>query len=504
MKKSLLILSILLISAITFKVTAQTLPAGFVKTTMVTGLNYPVAFDFAPDGRYFITQKGGNSAGSCANGKILVYSPAGALIGTFYDLTDSVNCDFERGLLGICLDPNFATNHYVYVYYVHIWGAANALRVLRFTEVSNVGTMPTILLNIDLNPYTVAGNHVGGNLHFRPSDPNRLYVSIGDLAWHQGDSVLNYANKLNKPFGKNLRINSDGTIPTSNPYYDDGNPATGNDDRIWSWGHRNPFDFCFSPISDTMYTSENGWNAYDEVNVIVKGKNYGWAACEGNFIVTTSGATTTPCANANYVNPITTWSAPLGGLTGIVYYSGSVIPALDNHLLVADNDYGRVYDVTLGNAPSYNTATSNVLWADLTATGGLTTLKEGSDGCIYAMKGGYTTNGQIYRICPIGLGAGSTEAVENLIGQNYPNPTSGMSQIDYTVSQTSSVLIELYDVTGRKVKTILDAIGISAGKHTVEITDLEKYAQGSYFFKMDVKQAGKVVFSETKKMMIAK
>ncbi|MGZ4034498.1 MAG: PQQ-dependent sugar dehydrogenase, partial [Bacteroidia bacterium] len=204
MKKIILIFSILLISAFTFKVKAQTLPAGYVKTTMVTGLNYPVAFDFAPDGRYFITQKGGNMAGSCANAKILVYSAAGALLSTFIDMTDSVNCDFERGLLGICLDPNFTTNHYVYAYYVHELGSANALRVIRFTEVANVATMGTILLNIDLNPYTVAGNHVGGNVHFRPSDPNRIYISIGDLAYHQGDSVINYANKLNKPFGKNL------------------------------------------------------------------------------------------------------------------------------------------------------------------------------------------------------------------------------------------------------------------------------------------------------------
>ena len=504
MKKIILILSILFFSVVTFKTTAQTLPAGYVKTTMVTGLAYPVAFDFTPDGRYLITLKGGNAAGACANGKIMTYSSAGTLLSTFYDLTDSVNCDFERGLLGICIDPNFTTNHYVYAYYVHKWLTANSLRVIRFTEVANVGTSPTVILNIDLNPYTVAGNHVGGNVHFRPSDPNRLYVSIGDLAFHQGDSVLNYANKLNKPFGKNLRINSDGTIPTSNPYYDDGDPATGNDDRIWTWGHRNPFDFCFSPVSDSMYTSENGWNAYDEINLVVKGKNYGWSACEGNYIVTTGGATTTPCANANYVNPITTWSAPLGGITGIVYYSGSVMPEFDNHLLVADNDYGRVYDLTLGNAPAYNTVTSNVLWADLTSTGGLTTMKEGSDGCIYAMKGGYTTSGQIYRICHTPTGVVSNETVANVIGQNYPNPTTGSTQIDYTVSQTSTVSIELYDVTGRKIRTILNATGITAGTHTVEIFDLEKFAAGSYFYKMEVKQNSKIVFSETKRMVISK
>ncbi|MGZ6523157.1 MAG: T9SS type A sorting domain-containing protein, partial [Bacteroidia bacterium] len=81
---------------------------------------------------------------------------------------------------------------------------------------------------------------------------------------------------------------------------------------------------------------------------------------------------------------------------------------------------------------------------------------------------------------------------------------SGMSQIDYTLAQTAAVTIELYDVTGRKVKTILDAASVTAGKHSVEVTELEKYANGSYFFKMDIKQNNKVVFSETKKMVISK
>ena len=87
---------------------SQTIPTGFVKTNVITGLQYPVHFDVSADQRYFITQKGGNVGGSCANGKILVYSNSGALLSTFYDLTDSVQCDFERGLLGLALDPSFS------------------------------------------------------------------------------------------------------------------------------------------------------------------------------------------------------------------------------------------------------------------------------------------------------------------------------------------------------------------------------------------------------------
>ncbi|MCW3103884.1 MAG: hypothetical protein JWO09_2324 [Bacteroidetes bacterium] len=501
MRKLLLAIIFIAASLYSGKVNAQALPATYFQQTIVTGLAYPVDFDWAPDGRYFITLKGGNSTGSCSNGKILVYSAAGALIGTFYDLTDSVNCDFERGLLGIALDPAFATNHYVYVYYVHKYGTANSCRVLRFTEAANVGTSPTIICDINLNGVSPApaGNHFGGMIRFRPTEPDKIYFCIGDLAYQQGNPTLNYANKLNKPWGKILRINSNGTIPTDNPFYDDGNPATGNDDRIWSYGHRNGFGMTFSPLTDTMYYSENGWNAYDEYNVIHKGGNYGWATCEGDFVYNTS----TPCTG--FINPIATWGAPLGGITGTVYYSGTTMPEFNNHILVADNDYGRIYDLTLGNAPAYDMVTSKVIFADIvTPTGvGITTLREGADGCLYAMKGGYTTNGQIYRICHVGTGIATMAGNLNYIGQNYPNPSTGETQIDYSISDASEVMIELYDVTGRKVKTILNG-SQDPGDHTVTVSGLDKFAEGSYFYKIEVKQNGKTAYTATKRLMIVK
>src|ERR1041385_7787954 len=88
----------------------------YTETTIIQGLDSPVAFDVAPDGRYFITLKGGWSLPT-TNAKIVVYDAAGTLIGTFYDLSDSVDCDFERGLLGITLAPDFSTSHNLYVYY---------------------------------------------------------------------------------------------------------------------------------------------------------------------------------------------------------------------------------------------------------------------------------------------------------------------------------------------------------------------------------------------------
>ncbi len=345
----------------------------FIQTTVFSGLNQPVAFAIAPnDGRFFVTIKAG---------QIVVYSSTGTSLGTFYNLADSTYDNFERGLLGICFDPDYNTNHYVYAYYNHRWPNTStgnqALRVIRFTDNTNVGSSPTVILNIPvLN--SIPGNHVGGNIRFRPSD-GMLYVSIGDIG------TSSNAQQLTNPFGKILRINKNGSIPANNPFYDNGNVSVGNDDRIWEYGHRNPFDFTFGS-NDSMYISENGANTFDEFNLGRRAGNYGWPTCEGT------------CGSAGMINPLTTWGSPLPAVTGIIFYSGCMFPEYKNHVIVADNDYGRIYDCVMGNAPAYNTVTSNSLITDLTTSGGLTTLAQGADGAIYAMQGGYTSNGGIFKL----------------------------------------------------------------------------------------------------------
>lgn len=468
----------------------------YTTTSLCTGNSMPVAFDFTGDGRLFMTLKGDGSIPAAPGSAIIkTYSTSGTLLATFYDLSDSVNSDFERGLLGVCVDPDFTNNHYVYAYYNHELSGSERIRVVRFTEASNVGTNPQVVFDLDVTSLNIAGNHVGGNIHFRPSDPNHIYLAIGDLAYHQTSSG-NYANMLNLPFGKFLRFGKDPistnnptynvhsvggfacNVPTDNPFYDDGNLQTGNCDIIWSYGHRNAFDFCFSPISDSLYSSENGLNTWDEVNMIHRGQDYGWNTCEGFY---DNGSTSVPCSNPTSIPPLEDWANP-PALTGILYYSSQVMPEFDNHLLVADNDYARIYDLTLGNAPAYDTVLSRVQWQDL--AGGLTTMKQGADGCIWAMKGGYTTSGLIYRICPQGLG---TEEFNNpyfTIQQNQPNPFSASTTINYTMKQNAQVKFVLYDMFGREVAVLSDG-SQAAGNHTLEINAQElNLAPGNYFFSM--------------------
>lgn len=437
----------------------------------VTGLQYPVAFTFTPDGRYLITLK---------PGVIRVHDASGAFLNNFYNLSDSTYDDFERGLLGIDIDPDFVNNHYVYAYYVHRCCVSTSqtgsqyLRIVRFTEASNIGINPTIILSIPVSN-SIPGNHVGGNLHFRPSEPNNIYFSIGELATGSN------AQLLTNPFGKILRIHKDGTIPTDNPFYDDGDPSTGNDDRIWSYGHRNPFDFCFSPVNDSLFVSENGSTANeqgdDEVNISVKGNNYGWPNCEGNDNYNSSA----PCSNSAYTGPITVLppvNSSLPAATGILYYTGNVMPEFDNHILIADNDIGRISDITLAG-PSFATVSSNVVWMDVVTPGGLTTIREGSDGCVYAMKGGYTTSGNITRICPSGVGIQDNALITSF--STSPNPFSETARINYALSMQGHVSITLHDIMGRKVADIVNEDKAQGSYNvTVDASKL-KLPAGTYF-----------------------
>jgi glucose/arabinose dehydrogenase len=495
-----------------FAFTLSLFSQAYTTTTLVTGLKYPVAFDFLPNGNFILTLKGTGTPAATGTAKIQIYSSTGTFISDFYDLSDSTNSNFERGLLGIEVDPNFSKNHYVYIYYNHKYAGDERFRVVRFTENANKGTKPKIIFDLDVAE-NIPGNHVGGNVRINPNDTTKMFISIGDLAYQQTNPPnQNHAQKLTDAYGKILRINKDGSIPKDNPFYDDGNPLVGNCDYIWSYGHRNPFDFAFSAANDSLYSSENGLTAWDECNVIHKGKNYGWNICEGFFA---NSSTSTPCTLTSSVAPITdfteTVSTPFGppGVTGILHYSSNVFPTLTNHLLVAENDFGKIYDVTLGNAPIYDTYVSKVVWGDFvsttgTAGTGLTTIMEGMDGCVYAMKGGYTTNGEIYRICPTGLYADELKSQDFFVGNPYPNPSNNKIDINLYLLKDGEVNVSITDITGKKIATIL-----SERRHKGELRiqlDSEKIGMhsGSYLINATFGVNEGSQFTQTKKITIIK
>src|SRR5262249_41738314 len=148
-------------------------------------------------------------------------------------LSLSVNSSGERGLLGVAFDPNFATNRFLYVYYTTSTSPIHN-RVSRFTASSgnpDVVQAGSELPLLDLENLS-ATNHNGGALHF--GKDGKLYIAAGENA--VGSNSQSMTNLL----GKVMRLNSDGSIPGDNPFF---NTASGNNRAIWARGLRNPFTF---------------------------------------------------------------------------------------------------------------------------------------------------------------------------------------------------------------------------------------------------------------------
>jgi glucose/arabinose dehydrogenase len=439
----------------------------YSKTPLVSNLAWGVSFDIAPDGRIFTTQKGGLPG---CEAQISVYDASGNFLSVFYNLNDSVDWQVERGLLGITVDPNFSSNHFVYVFYNYSntpnAGGDQHIRIQRFTDVANTGTQPTIICDIDVADNYSAG-HQGGNIHFRPSDSTHIYITIGDMH----TDTLGLARQVDNPYGKILRISKypGAPPPSDNPFYDDGNPYTGNCDWIWAYGLRNAFEFCFGP-NDSLYATENGTTYYDEVNLITKGGFYGWPYCEGNFDADTISL---PCHASNSIAPLSTYPFPLPSLTGIIFYTDSVFSNRQNHLIVGDFNHADLQDVTLGNAPAYDVVVADSFWLDESNICGITSLHQGPEGCIYVMEIGDSIFGGIYMICPDAnsVHENSSNPHLQLAGQN---PFTDETFLSYNLPDAQHVSIVLYDAWGRAVAEITNE-RMTPGSHEVTI-NASKYA----------------------------
>jgi glucose/arabinose dehydrogenase len=231
-------------------------PEGFTDEQVVGGLDSPTAMDIAPDGRIFVAGQ---------KGHLWVVENGDAQLVT---QLSNVNSEQERGFLGLTLDPNFASNGFLYVYYTRNNGSGANNRVSRLTISGNTSSGESTV--IDLPDIGGAIYHMGGALHF--GTDGRLYVAVGD--YQNGPN----AQSMTTLSGKLLRINANGSIPTDNPFY---GSTSGVNRAIWAKGLRNPFTFNVHPSSGTVFINDVGEATWEEINVGQAGANYGWPASEG-------------------------------------------------------------------------------------------------------------------------------------------------------------------------------------------------------------------------------
>ncbi len=334
-------------SLLPFSVAAP--PAGeFQLEAVLTGLNFPVAMAVAPDGRIFYNE--------LTTGNIRIIDPGWVLRPqVFYHLDVFVFA--EMGLLGIALDPNFASNRFVYVYHSASSPLCNpgprCNRVVRLREVNNQGTEETVLL--DNIPAT--GNHNGGNLHFGPD--GKLYITIGDA------EQPNLAQDLSSLAGKILRLNPDGSIPGDNPF--PGSP-------VYALGLRNSFDFTFHPHTDDLWATENGPADNDEINRIVPGGNYGWPIVRGI------------ANNPPFIDPLVAFFNTIAPTGIIAVGANSAYPVqYHDNLLFADFNVGQIRRIVLSGATLTQLGTLSLAYTG--GEGFLLDLIQGPDGFIYVSSG---------------------------------------------------------------------------------------------------------------------
>lgn len=279
-------------------------------TVLAENLNNPWEMIWGKDDHIWMTEKGGRvSRVDTATGEV---SPV-------FTIPDVVSRG-EGGLLGMALHPDFSNTPQLFVVYDYNNGADYKEKVVRYNYANGTLSAPFVVID----NISAAGNHNGSRLLFTPD--KKLLITTGDAG--TGSIAQNQA-ALN---GKILRINPDGSIPSDNPL-----PNS----PVWTWGDRNAQGLVYGKTM--LYSSEHGPSNDDEINIIEKGRNYGWPNVEGLCNTT---AEQTFCAANNVKEPIYTWTPTLA-VTGMEYYNSEYIPQWRNSLLLATLKDNTLYQLKL-------------------------------------------------------------------------------------------------------------------------------------------------------------
>ena len=291
------------------------------------------------------------------DGKVKVFNSAKNIdVSTiFLDISSRVVSGGEQGLLGLAFHPNFSQTPYVYVNYI----SANPLRtvIARFTvspnnpDIADSNTMTEIM---EYNqPFS---NHNGGQLAFGPD--GYLYIGVGD-GGGAGDPFGN-GQSLSTVLGKILRINVDATSADRNYSIPSDNPFFGNNleyrEEIYAYGFRNPWRFSFDSASGQLWVGDVGQDRLEEIDIVEKGKNYGWNMMEGSLCFDPLSG----CDQTGLELPIWNYSHNLGySIIGGYVYRGFNLSTLVGDYVYGDYGSGRIWALEFNGTLTTNTLLTN-------------------------------------------------------------------------------------------------------------------------------------------------
>lgn len=405
----------------------------------------------------------------------------------------------ETGLLSLAFHPDYGSNGLLYISYVDE-NLVSIVSELQISDDPNIADKESerILLSMQ-QPQR---NHNGGHIAFGLD--GYLYIAFGDgFSESSRDGIdsgdpLGHGQNLETWFSSMLRIDIDNqqddleySIPSDNPFV--GNQE-GWLEEIYAYGFRNPWRFSFDREEGTLWLADVGDKKAEEVNHIESGDNYGWSLKEASHCFED-----VPCDTTLWVDltdPVFEYLRDVGeSVTGGYVYRGTTFPELQGTYIFGDFDFGTVWALS---AADDSTFISETLIPD---AGFISSFGEDEAGEIYIVDFG----GDIWTFEE--PSRTSVEVPPDIPGpftliQNYPNPFSRATQLLFDVSEPGTFTLQIYDVTGRTVRTITKLYSTS-GQYSIEWDGKDDsgkdVASGIY---MSVLEAGG--FQASQKMVLAR
>jgi aldose sugar dehydrogenase len=354
-----------------------------LESELIAGIGQADALEVAPDGRVFYLEHW--------TGDLRVISADGDLQPEPVLHVDTAGVH-ELGATGLALDPEFETNHYIYILYFETASSgandAGEPKVVRFTEADNEAADPKTI--VDDLPETDASHpfNVTGGLHFGPD--GYLYLTLGDYdqASAPDSPGRDFPQDTSSPIGKVLRVDKeDGSPAPDNPFIDQADA----DPRVFAYGFHQPFDFDFHPESGVMYGTDNqGGLTCEELNAVTAGGNYGWAFGEFPFAECNIPGQLAPVHFFGKEDRSPPAFESAVGARGIAFISADVYPQLGDGVLVCESNTGLLRRLVLA-PPEFDTVSAD----DVIADDCYYDVDVGPDGIIY-----YTNLNEVRRLIP--------------------------------------------------------------------------------------------------------
>ena len=331
----------------TFLLTASILLAApeikITETFKGQNIKLPVALAIPPDGteRLFLVQQFGKIT-------ILPNDRSSDEEITFLDVTDRplIKQQFEEGILGLAFHPDYAKNRKFYIYY--------SLQDPKHTRVSEMQTFADDPNKADISTERVLleipqpfWNHNSGNILFGPDA--YLYIAIGDGG--KANDPQRFSQNTFVYNGKILRIdvntragNRPYGLPSDNPFL----KKPGHHPEIFALGLRNPWGLTFHPETNQLWAADVGQNAWEEINIVTNGGNYGWSYREGAH--SANARSDAPSKGAKFIDPIHEYDRSSGlSITGGIHYRGKAVPELQGKYIYGDFVHGNIWALDFQN-----------------------------------------------------------------------------------------------------------------------------------------------------------